>query len=346
MRSIPDNAANFVSVVQKRLDGSTSQNQPLFDDVAGPQSEETIDAGKVVADSSTPKRPASRMKTVLKWIGGIGVFLFVVSMCTSMDSPSDESNDASLTIEVQKQDTPEYPESPNVARQQSKQFVNESGTSTVQQSRESNSTQTSIPVIREFATSLDANVRLAREDIIDAPYKTQIDQRWYVIEVPESEDALENLIDLLHLRARSRRGFEHHNPATNIYVYVYANRTIAMDKQRGADWLGMSSKDYDDNVNRISIRSERLAKLQGGAKNRHGLSEAQRKQIFNEVLKSEEQAMDEATGMFPESDQLMERGEMWDELRYKYRNEIIRKHGITEDQMTKISVEGILEGFN
>ncbi|MXW53579.1 MAG: hypothetical protein F4Z66_06290, partial [Gammaproteobacteria bacterium] len=136
----------------------------------------------------------------------------------------------------------------------------------------------------------DMNVELVKESIYDVPIKTQIDQRWYVTQVPESEDSLRTLINTLHERAQERREFKHHNPATNIYIYVYQDEDTAKTEQKGADWLGMSQKSYSDRTNKVTINANRLAKMNETPEIRSGLEAHVRKQIFEELVKSEERA--------------------------------------------------------
>ena len=203
----------------------------------------------------------------------------------------------------------------------------------------------SLLVVLSMAQEENVKVELAKEEIYDKPIKTQIDQRWFVTEVPKSEQELEELIEKLHEKASVRKGFEHHNPATNIYIYVYQDKETAEDEEMGADWLGMSAKSFNDRTNKVSLNSSRLNKLQQPSEIRDGLEESKRKEIFEELKKSEQRAMKEAQTTRTNGIVDLDYDKYLD-LKDKYRAELLKQHGISEDQLNKIAIEGVSEGFH
>ena len=186
---------------------------------------------------------------------------------------------------------------------------------------------------------------LAKEKIYDKPVKTQVDQRWFVTEVPESEQELEELIEKLHEKASASRGFKHHNPPTNIYIYVYQDKETAENEEMGADWLGMSAKSFNDRTNNVSLNSLRLKKLQQPSEMRDGLEESKRKEIFEELKNSEQRAMKEASTTRTNGIVDLDYDKYLD-LKDEYRAELLKQHGITEEQLNKIAIEGVTEGFH
>ena len=191
----------------------------------------------------------------------------------------------------------------------------------------------------------DMKAELAKEEIYDKPVKTQIDQRWFVTEVPESEQELEELIEKLHEKASARRGFKHHNPPTNIYIYVYQDKETAENTEMGADWLGMSAKSFNDRTNDVSLNSSRLKKLQQPSEMRDGLEESKRKEIFEELKNSEQRAMKESQTTRANGIVDLDYDKYLD-LKDKYQAELLKQHGITEEQLNKIAIEGVSEGFH
>ena len=191
---------------------------------------------------------------------------------------------------------------------------------------------------------------LAKEEIYDAPIKTQIDQRWYVTEVPSDEAALKALVQQLHEQAlEPRKEFKHHNPANAVYLYVYSDKETAEITQFGAEWLGMSMMSAADSEegksNQIRIHTERLTKQLKEPEVRDGLEESKRRQIYLEWGRGINEALKPA---WKENvDGLMELDvDLHDELEQKFLDQLCEKHGITGDQWYNISIEGLAEGFN
>lgn len=191
---------------------------------------------------------------------------------------------------------------------------------------------------------------LAKEEIHDGPIKTQIDQRWYVTEVPNDETALKVLVQQLHDQAlKPRREFKYHNPANAVYLYVYSDKETAEISQFGAEWLGMSMMSAADSeegkANQIRINSPRLAKQLQDPEIRDGMEESKRREIYLEWGKGINDALKPAWK--ENADGLMDLDmDLHDELEQKYLDQLSEKHGITGEQLYNILMEGIGEGFN
>ena len=116
-------------------------------------------------------------------------------------------------------------------------------------------------VAKNSSPLTDGLVKLAKEEVFDSWTKTQIDQRWYVTEMPESEAALKNIIEALHQQVLTpRKTFKHVNPANVIFIWLYVDKETAEFEPFGGDWLGMSRQFKEDSKNEISIASARLKK--------------------------------------------------------------------------------------
>jgi hypothetical protein len=188
----------------------------------------------------------------------------------------------------------------------------------------------------------DVTYALVNEEIYDKPIKTQIAQHIVVSGVP-SKAGLEAEISKRYRAALNRRGFRYHNPPTNIYIYVYASQEQARAGQ--GLWVGMLAKSYsDDGDPRVLVNEDRLAALSSVPEQRFGLSEAGRKQVFREVAGAEDRATQEAMARVPDS-QIIKQIELERKLAKKYKAEVARRHGLTEDHLLKIIVEGVKKGW-
>ena len=193
-------------------------------------------------------------------------------------------------------------------------------------------------------TALAAGVTytVVDEKIYDKPIKTQIEQHIAVSGVPTKAE-LEAEVLKRYRVAKARRGFRYHNPATNIYIYVYGTKQQARAGQ--GLWIGMVAMGPSDKGEpRVLINKERLAGLSQAPEKRLGLSEQKRKQVFREIAAAEDRATREAMARVPDS-QIMKQIELERELREKYKAEVTRKYNFTGDQLLKIVVEGVKKGW-
>ncbi|NZA28657.1 hypothetical protein H0E84_19975 [Luteimonas sp. SJ-92] len=180
------------------------------------------------------------------------------------------------------------------------------------------------------------------EKVSDTPIKTQIEQQIVVSSVP-TRAGLEDEIFRRYRSARARRGFRHHNVATNIYIYVYGTKEQANAGQ--GLWIGMIAMGpLDKEEPRVLISEERLAALSHVPEERFGLSEEERKKVFRESAAAEDRATREAMARVPGS-QIMKQIDMERELEEKYKNELVRKYDLTNEQLQEIVVEAAMKGW-
>ncbi len=183
---------------------------------------------------------------------------------------------------------------------------------------------------------------VAKEEVYDAPAKTQIVQHIVVSGIP-TEAELRTEIFKRYRSAKARRGFRYYNPATNIYIYVYGTKEQA--RAQGIRWIGMLAISKGDKGEpRVVVDEGRLAALSQKPEDRFGLSEQRRKRVFREIAAAEDRATREAMARVPDS-QVMKQIDLESKLQEKYRAEIARKYNLTEDQLLKISVEGVTKGW-
>ena len=188
----------------------------------------------------------------------------------------------------------------------------------------------------------DVSYTIVDENIYDKPIKTQIEQNFVVSGVPTKHE-LEAEILKRYRATLARRGFRYHNPATNIYIYVYG--TVQQARAGQGLWIGMISKGFSDKEEpRVLIDEERLAGLSKAPEERFGLSELKRKQVFREIAASEDRATRDAMARFPDS-QFMKQIDLERKLGEKYKAAVAQKYGLTNDQLLKITVEGVKKGW-
>jgi len=180
------------------------------------------------------------------------------------------------------------------------------------------------------------------EKVSDAPIKTQIVQNIVVEGVPTKAE-LETEIMNRYRAALARRGFRYHNPATNIFIYVYGTREQARAGQ--GLWIGMIGKGFGDKQEpRVTISQDRLVALTQKPEERFGLSEAIRKLVYQDIASAEDRGTREAMARVPDS-RIMEQVKLENQLQGKYKGEIAREHKLSDDQMDKIVIEGVTKGW-
>ncbi len=193
------------------------------------------------------------------------------------------------------------------------------------------------------------------EDVYDAPVKTQVALN-ILVSGEISEPGLEALLNQLYSSIATRSGFKYHDSPTNIYIYMFTSKERAESGM--GQWIAMLQKSYDDVEPTISINERQIAQLGAKPEQKFGLSEAERQQIWNEIVKSEDRARREAEQEFPDLDPLdpnysqslfMEQLEKQIELQWtldeKYKNELAEKYGLTRDQLAEIAGEGLTKDW-
>jgi hypothetical protein len=193
---------------------------------------------------------------------------------------------------------------------------------------------------------------LFAQEIIDKPLKTQVLLK-VIVPVEISKAELEKVLMQIYQEQRSRTGFKYHPTPTHVAVFAFHNREYAAD---GPGYIGRLLRIGDGKIPDIDVREKLLVALRKPAQTKFGLSEAQRRRIWDEVLKSEDRAERQAEQRYPvppiwtpgydvnaAAAILKERDQMSDSLVLRYRAEILRKHKVTKEQWLEIRDEGALE---
>ncbi len=180
-------------------------------------------------------------------------------------------------------------------------------------------------------------IEIVKEDIYDAPIKSQITQ-YILIKSNISKDGLEILLHNQFEMLMKRSGFKYRKNPTNIYIFVYNDKEKAIVEQ--GLWLAMLEfiKNYNDKPV-ISIREEQIALLRKKPEEKFGLTEAQRKEIFKEIIKTERRSIKEAEKLYPSN--LKKQVVKADELNEKFQNMLAKKYNLSSEHLDSIGMEGI-----
>ena len=180
------------------------------------------------------------------------------------------------------------------------------------------------------------------ESISDTAIKTQVEQHIIAQGIPSPEGLAEE-IRRRYAEAKARRGFRYHNPASNIYIYVYGSEDQARARQ--GLWIGMIAHGpADKGEPRVQISEMRLTALSTEPEERFGLSEDVRQVVFREIAAAEERATQEAMKRVPDS-RIMEQIELERELGTAHKRALARKYKISEEQLQEIGLEGVKKGW-
>ncbi len=198
------------------------------------------------------------------------------------------------------------------------------------------------------------NVPMLKYDVVDrdthdAPTKTQVELN-AVVSGTLTELDLKQLLQKLYDEANATRGFKYHGgKPTNVFIYLYTSRDHF--KSGMGQWIAMLGKIGDDRFY-TKVRTELISQFDAKPEVKHGLSESKRKEIFRAIVKAEDRAYADAQCMYPLPDflkpgysqtkasaQVMKQAEALNTLTKKYKVDVAKRYGITEEQLRDIAVE-------
>lgn len=196
---------------------------------------------------------------------------------------------------------------------------------------------------------------ILNEEVYDAPIKTQV-----VLEILVSgsitAEPLEKLLRTLYDEIVSRRGFQYHTNPTNVYIYAFTTRERAASGM--GQWIAMIDKSFNDTSPEFSINERQLEQLGAEPETRQGLSEEERIKIFQEIVRAEDRAREEAMRRYPDlipgqpgysqdafMAQLYKQMDEQDRLTEVYKDQVAAKYGLTREQLKEIVSEGLLKDW-
>jgi hypothetical protein len=189
-------------------------------------------------------------------------------------------------------------------------------------------------------------------DTYDAPIKTQMELH-AVVSSTLTELGLKQLLQQLYDEANATRGFKYHGgKPTHVFIYLYTSRDHF--KSGMGQWIAMLSKMGENSRVNTQVKTELISQLDAKPEVKHGLPESRRKEIFTAIVRAEDRADTDAQRMYPLPDplkpgysrakasaQVMKQAQALNTLTKKYKTEVAKRYGITEEQLRDISVEAI-----
>jgi len=204
------------------------------------------------------------------------------------------------------------------------------------------STETTVVAKAPAAMPLPRHEVLNRS-VSDTPIKTQVQLDLLVGNKPSTE-SLRSLLTALFDQVKREKGFQYHSSPTHVYIYAYPDKERAKSGTGG--WVAMLSSSGEGERPDVRINESLLKTLAAGATVSFNLTEGKRKEIFSEVVQAEDRANREAEAKFPlggsnARQQLERQSDYIHKTAKQYKQDIAKKHGLTEKQLTAISVEGL-----
>ena len=180
-------------------------------------------------------------------------------------------------------------------------------------------------------------IEIIKEDIYDAPIKSQIAQH-ILIKNNYSKEDIDILLTKQFESLIKRENFKYHKNPTNIYIYVYNDKEKALAGQYL--WVAMLQfvRNYNDKPE-ITIREEQLGLLFKEPEVKFGLTEAKRKEIFKEIIKAERRVTKDSKKLYPSD--IKKQGAKENELIEKFENNLAKKYNLSSEQIDSICMEGI-----
>jgi hypothetical protein len=186
----------------------------------------------------------------------------------------------------------------------------------------------------------------------DVPINTQIELH-AVVSGKLTELGLKQLLQKLYDEANGTRGFKYHEgKPTNVFIYLYTSRDHY--KSGMGQWIAMLSKGGEGVPIDTEIRTDLIAELDKAPEVKQGLPESKRMEIFRAIVAAEDRADADAQRMYPvpdpgkpnysqakASEQLMKQAKALNTLMEKYKAEVAKRYGITEEQLRGIKVEAL-----
>ena len=190
---------------------------------------------------------------------------------------------------------------------------------------------------------------ILKDDVYDVPVKTQVQLDVLIEDNEVTEKKIRYLLNHLFNKTIKRTGFKYHNNPTNVYIYAYTTKEKAESGM--GQWLGMISNSYDDITPQINISEIQLNSLSMKPKEKFGLSESKRTEIWNKYIMIDDRAYRESNAKYPlddydiTMDDMKNNAALYVKLKKKYKKELTLEYGIGEEVIESIISEGISKGW-
>lgn len=279
----------------------------------------------------------SERKDVLKYYFSATVLALVISIILSSFSDADDQNDLDIALSTGLHETLSAIDTPTpiIIKETVEVTVVVTNEVAVTLTHTPNPTNTQTPVV----ALLDYSIYKDNSTSDYGSFKVM----WDIIINSEeiTKPLLENLMNNLFEEAYQLLPGKNDDRTQLIFIYLYASKEHAMSGM--GQWIGMVSKYADSSKPSLMFDELQLNALLETPEVSLGLSELERKQIWNEIIHAEDRAYAEAERIYPDLDDPF--FDYLDELTLKYMTELSIETGLTLEQLEDIGYEGMLKNW-
>lgn len=200
-------------------------------------------------------------------------------------------------------------------------------------------------------TGWKKNVEVVDRKIIDTPDKTQV-TIYAVVSSNLTESGLNKLLEKMYDEANATSDFKYFDgKPTHIAIWLYTSE----DDFKGStsNWIANLQKIGEYSKPEIKVKTEWLTHDNDEPQVKKNLSEAKRKEIYKALIKAADRAEAEADRKYPwpkpndsrakADEKIRKNAEALDALAEKYKSEVAKRYGITQEQRKEINWEGTLK---
>jgi hypothetical protein len=187
-------------------------------------------------------------------------------------------------------------------------------------------------------------------DTVDIPLKSEIAIH-AIVSAEVTADGAARLLHKLHSELSTADGFRHHDgPLMNAFIYLYSSEAHYTSGM--AQWVAMLARTGVGAFPEVQIRREAIDALIPPAEKKFGLSEKERVNVFESIVRAEDRAGREARARFPDSNpgtpgyspvaarkQLDQQVQLQERLSHRYKAQLQRRYGLDDSVLLAIRVE-------
>jgi hypothetical protein len=160
---------------------------------------------------------------------------------------------------------------------------------------------------------------------------------WEILVSPDvTKEPLNVLLNELYKKALAKTSGSNNRPVV-IAIYAYTSEEYAMSGM--GQWIGCVSKSGVDTQPTIVFNERQLSTKTETTETKFGLSEAERIRIWQDMVRAEDRAQEEALQVYPDMAPYDEFQKLYDELASKYMSELAQREGLTLEQLDEIDFE-------
>lgn len=194
-------------------------------------------------------------------------------------------------------------------------------------------------------------IEVVDRKISDTPIKTQVTV-YAVVSGTLTEPGLRQVLAKLYDEANATRGFTYFGgKPTHVDIWLYTSKDDF--KSSTGQWIANLQKIGEYSTPEIKVKTELLSYHNTSPEVRDELSEAKRKEIYKALIKASDRAEAEADRRYPwpspndshavANEKIRKNTEALDALTEKYKSEVAKRYGITQEQRKQINWEGTLK---